>query len=102
MNEKELHGKLIAAARKHPPGEQVPYAFEKRVMSHLHARPTPNVWGLWCRPLWHAALSCVVITVLCGLWAYETRSKPETADNFSQDFEAAVFAPMSEHIEDAW
>jgi hypothetical protein len=102
MNEKELHGKLIAAARKHPPGEQVPYAFEKRVMSHLRAGPKPNVWGLWCRPLWQAALSCVVITVLCGLWSYETRSKTENADNFSQDFEAAVFAPMGEHIEDAW
>src|SRR5580658_861082 len=102
MNENELHAKLIAAARKHPPGDQVPYAFEKRIMSHLAARPAPNVWGLWCRPLWQAAMSCVAITVLCGLWAYGNQSKAEAADNFSQDFEAAVFAPMSEHIEDAW
>jgi hypothetical protein len=102
MNEKELHVKLIAAARKHPPSDQVPFAFEKRIVSHLSARPAPNVWGLWGRPLWQAALSCVAITVLCGLWAYGARSNMEAADNFSQDFEAAVFAPMSEHIEDAW
>ena len=102
MNEKKLHGKLIAAARRHPPSDAVPYAFEKRIVSLLSARPAPNVWGLWCRPLWQAALSCVAITVLCGLWAYGNRPKTEAADNFSQDFEAAVFAPMSEHIEDAW
>ena len=102
MNENELYAKLMAAARKHPPGEEVPYAFEKRILSHLSARPAPNVWGLWCRPLWQAALSCVAITALCGLWAYGARPNPEPADNFSQDFEAAVFAPMSEHIEDAW
>jgi hypothetical protein len=102
MNLNELHAKLIAAARKHPPGEQVPYAFEKRIMSHLCERPAPNVWALWGRPLWHAAISCVVITVLCGLWAYGNRPKPDDAGNFSQDFEAAVLAPMSEQFEDAW
>jgi hypothetical protein len=102
MNEKELHAKLIAAARKYPPGEQVPYAFEKRIMSRLSALPAPNVWSLWGRPLWQAALSCVVITVLCWLSAYGRLWHVEAADNFSQDFEAAVFAPVSEHIEDAW
>ena len=102
MNVNELRAKLIAAARKHPPGEQVPYAFEQRIMSHLSSRPAPNVWALWCRPLWQAALSCIAITALCGLWAYSTRPKPDNADNFSQEFEAAVFAPMGEHVEDSW
>ena len=102
MNVNELHAKLIAAARKHPPSEQIPYAFEKRILSHLSDRPAPNIWALWCRPLWQAALSCVAITVVCGLWAYGSQPKPDTADTFSQDFAAAVFAPMGEHIEDAW
>jgi hypothetical protein len=102
MNVHKLHAKLIAAARKHPPGEQVPYAFEKRILSHLAALPAPNVWALWCRPLWRAAISCVAITVLCGVWACARRSHTVEAGNFSQDFEAAVFAPMSEHIEDSW
>jgi hypothetical protein len=102
MNIPELHAKLIAAARKHPPGEHVPYAFEKRILSLLAAVPAPNFWALWSRPLWRAALSCVAITVLCGVWAYSRRPSTDEAGNFYQDFEAAVFAPMSEHIEDAW
>ncbi len=103
MNVNELHAKLIAAARKNPPGEQVPYAFEKRIMSRLDARPAPNVWALWGGPLWRAALSCVAITVLCGLWSFAGhRATDEGSNSFSQDFEAAVFAPLNEHLEDAW
>jgi hypothetical protein len=102
MKLNELHAKLIAAARKHPPSQQVPYAFEKRILSRLSARPAPNVWALWCRPLWQAALSCVAITALCGLWAYRHVPSTDATDNFSQDFEAAVFAPIGEHVEDAW
>lgn len=102
MNLNELHAKLIAAARKHPSGDHVPYAFEKRILSRLAVAPAPNVWALWGRPLWHAAISCVAVTVLCGVWAYGHRPGLDASDSFSQDFEAAVFAPMGEHIEDAW
>jgi hypothetical protein len=102
MNVNELHAKLISAARKHPPGEGVPYAFEKRILSHIATSPTANVWALWCRPLWHAAISCLALTFLCCLWAYSSHPRTDSADNFSQAFEAAVFAPLSDHIEDAW
>jgi hypothetical protein len=102
MNVDELHAKLIAAARKHPPSEHVPLAFEKRVLSQLAARSAPNVWALWCRPLWQGAIFCAVLTLACGLWMNGSASKPESADDFSQAFEAAVYAPVSEHIEDAW
>jgi hypothetical protein len=102
MNVNELHDKLIAAARKSRPGEQVPYAFEKRILSRLAGNPAPNLWALWGRPLWQAALSCVAITLLCGLWAYTNPAGVDSPDNFSLDFAAAVFAPMGEHIEDAW
>jgi hypothetical protein len=102
MNVNELHAKLIAVARKNPPGDRVPYAFEKRIMSHLGAASPPNPWALWGRSLWRAAVSCVAITVLCGLWSYTSGRGTENADNFSQDFEAAVFAPVNEQFEDAW
>jgi hypothetical protein len=102
MNVNELHAKLIAAARKNPPGENVPYAFEKRILSRLSAQAAPNIWALWGRPLWQAAISCVAITILCGLWAYGSRPKTDSVESFSQEFEATVFAPMSAHIEDAW
>jgi hypothetical protein len=103
MNLNELHDKLIAAARKNPPAAHVPYAFEKRIMSRVAASLAPSVWSLWGRPLWHAALSCVAITVLCGLWTFAAPRGPETSTgSFSQDFEAAVFAPFNEHLEDGW
>ncbi|HEY3913762.1 MAG TPA: hypothetical protein VGN61_04675 [Verrucomicrobiae bacterium] len=102
MNQNELHAKLIAAARNNPPSDHVPYAFEKRIMNRLAAVPTPNVWALWSAPLWRAALSCIVITVLCGLWSFSAHRSADNTDNFSQDFEAAVVAPVSQHLEDAW
>jgi anti-sigma-K factor RskA len=102
MNEKELRAKLIAAAKNNPPSNQVPYAFEKRIMNRVAARPVPNVWTLWGGPLWRAALSCVAITALCGLWSFGTHRKAQNAENFSRDFEAAVFAPLNQHLEDAW
>ena len=102
MNEKELGAKLIAAARNNPPSAHVPYAFEKRIMSRVAAGPASNVWALWGGPLWRAAISCVAITILCGVWSFATHQKTENAESFSQDFEAAVFAPLSQHLEDAW
>jgi hypothetical protein len=101
MNENELRAKLISAARNNPPSDHVPYAFEKRIMSRL-GEAAPNVWAIWAGPLWRAAISCVAITILCGVWSLATHPKKDNSDNFSQDFEAAVFAPVSQHLEDAW
>ena len=99
----KLQAKLIAVARKNPPTDGVPYAFEQRIMSRLAARLAPNVWALWGWPLWRAALSCVAITVICGVWSLSALHAPEAGSaSFSQEFEAAVFAPFNEHLEDAW
>jgi hypothetical protein len=102
MNVNELHAKLIAVARKNPPADHVPCAFEKRILSRLRAASPPNSWALWGRPLWYAAFSCVAITLLCGLWSYASGPKADNADNFSQDFEAVVLAPVNQQLEDAW
>jgi hypothetical protein len=42
MNIAELKKKLIAAARANVPGDQVPYAFEKRVSALLASRVAPQ------------------------------------------------------------
>ena len=47
MNLAELERKLIAAARANPPSDRVPYAFEKRIMARLAARPVVDGWALW-------------------------------------------------------
>jgi len=102
MNLNELHAKLIAVARKNPPGDHVPYAFEKRIMRRLAAVAPLNSWALWGGPLWRAAVSCVAITVLCGVWSFAASRQADSQESFSQAFEAAVFAPPSQHAEDAW
>jgi hypothetical protein len=102
MNLNQLHERLIAVARENPPGGHVPHAFEKRIMSQLAAVAPPNPWALWGGPLWRAAVSCVAITVLCGLWSLAANRQADSAESFSQAFEAAVVAPPSQHAEDAW
>lgn len=104
MNLSELQTKLIGAARKQPPGDHVPYAFEKRIMARIAAASPVNLWALWGRPLWRAALSCVAITVLCGVWSL-TSAPPagrDASNTFSQDLEHTVFASLNQHVEDAW
>ena len=102
MNENKLHDKLIAAARRNPPSDHVPYTFEKRIMRQISSLAPPSVWALWGVPLWRAALLCVAITVLCGVWSLASHRSLDSAETFSQDFEAAVFAPVNQHLEDAW
>ena len=102
MNTSDLQTKLIEAARKEPPLDQVPYAFEKRITARLAGLAPLNSWALWGRPLWRAALSCVAITLLCGIWSMTTAPKGDNSDSFAQAFERAVFASADQHAEDVW
>jgi hypothetical protein len=102
MNPSDLQAKLIEAARKEPLQDQVPYAFEKRIMACLASLSPLNSWALWGRPLWRAALSCVAITLLCGIWSLASAPKGDNSDSFAQAFERAVFASSDQHLEDIW
>ena len=100
MNISELETALIKAVRNQPPDAHVPYAFEKRIMARLTSLPaTP--WFACGRSLLRAALACMVITLLCGLWSFST-VKQNNADTFSQTFEGAVYADLDQHVEEAW
>ena len=99
MNLLELQKKLIAAARANPPGDRVPYAFEKRVTALLASRVAPQNLDLWVRGLWRAAVSCVAIAVLCGAWAFFTPSaatSATTTDDLSQNFETTLLASVDQ------
>jgi hypothetical protein len=102
MNPSDLQSKLIEAARGEPPQDQVPYAFEKRIMARLAGLSPLNSWALWGRPLWRAAISCMAITLLCGIWSIAHAPKGGNADSFAQAFERAVFASSDQHLEDIW
>jgi hypothetical protein len=98
MNLVELQNKLIAAARANVPGDQVPYAFEKRVTALLAARVAPDNMALWVHGLWRAAVSCVAISMLCGAWAiFNPATAAATAsDDLSQNFETTLLASVDQ------
>lgn len=97
MNLAELQRKLIAAARANKPGDQVPYAFEKRVTALLAARVAPDNLALWVRGLWRAAVSCVAITLLFGAWAaLNPAVSNTTADDLSQNLVSTLLASVDQ------
>jgi len=96
MNVVELQQKLIAAARANVPGDQVPYAFEKRVTALLASRVAPQNLDLWVRGLWRAAVSCVGVAVLCGAWSLLPLNNTPNSTDLSQDFENTLLASVDQ------
>jgi hypothetical protein len=97
MNLVELHNKLIAAARSNVPGDQVPYAFEKRVTALLASRVAAEKMNLWVHGLWRAAVSCVAITVMLGAWAVLNPATTNTTSaDLSQNFESTLLASVDQ------
>ncbi|MGO9001469.1 MAG: hypothetical protein ACLQHM_05825 [Limisphaerales bacterium] len=97
MNIAELQKKLLAAARANPPGDRVPYAFEKRVVALLAARTAVDPLALWVRGLWRAAVSCVAIALLLGAWAFFNPAASSKTDDLSQNFENTLLASVDQN-----
>src|SRR5664279_4475457 len=98
MNHAELERKLIAAARANPPSDRVPYAFEKRIMARLAARPLADGWELWGRALWRAAAPCVAIMLLLGAWSFFTPQTSSSATDLSQQLEQTLLAAVDQDL----
>ncbi len=97
MNLAELQKKLIAAARTNVPGDQVPYAFEKRVTALLASRVAAENLNLWVRGLWRAAISCVAVALLLGAWALlNPAATATTTEDLSQNFESTLLASVGQ------
>src|SRR5271166_2414530 len=98
MDLAELQKKLIAAARATVPGDDVPYAFEKRVAALLASRAAPQNLDGWVRGFWRAAVSCVAVALLCGAWSLLTPtiapSAATASTDLSQDFENTLLASV--------
>ena len=107
MNLEQLQQKLIATARANPPGEHVPYAFEKRIMARIAATTATDVWALWSRVLWRAAAPCVALALLLGVFHFVTPGgESGTAtiagiEDLSQHFEQTLLAGVNES-EEVW
>src|SRR5512139_3555833 len=102
MNLDDLQEKLLAAARAHPPGDAVPYAFEKRILARLTHRPVTDMAAWWVRGLWRADASCACICVLLGAWTLLSPSLPGAEDELAQQFENTVFAAVDQDTDNSW
>ncbi len=100
MKLENLQQKLIAAARKNPPNDHVPFAFEKRIMARLAGATIPDGWILWSRALWRAAVPCLMLVVFASLWS--SRSINSDAVEFSMQFEDTVLAELNQNLENSW
>ena len=96
MNLAKLEQKLVAVARANPPSDQVPYAFEKRIMARLAAGPALDDWALWARALWRAATPCVAIMLLLGAWSFFTPSRSASMGDLSQQLEQTLLAAVDQ------
>jgi hypothetical protein len=102
MNSEKLERKLLAAARAAAPSDRVPYAFEKRVMARLLARPSLDSVALWARALWRAAVPCVAISFLLGFWAVLPPGQGSNSEpSISQDLDNAVYAAVEQQLGEA-
>ena len=102
MNLNELHHKLIAAARTHPPADRVPFAFEQRILARLTQRAADEPWAWWVRGLWRGAVSCVAISLLLGAWTLLSPVSAGSTEEFAQQFENTVFAAVDHASDTAW
>jgi hypothetical protein len=96
MNLADLHKNLISAARRNPPGDRVPYAFEQRVMARLKSVTPLDEWALWARALWCGAGICAVITLALCLTSLIPGGEIDAVASFSQDLEQTILASPDE------
>lgn len=96
MQPESLRRKLIAAARAHPPGDDVPFAFEQRIMARLRALPEPDPLTHWVAGLWRAAVPCVAVMLFfCAInFLYAPAVIP--AENPGDDLETVLTQPFHE------
>ena len=104
MNLENLRTRLIAAARGMPSRDNVPYAFEKRIMARLSGplpgSGTEDPWSLWAKGLWKGAVACAAITavsIVLSVWAL-----PSPTDNSEEaPFEVVVLAG-ADQLTESW
>ena len=94
MDNTQLIRKLFAAARLRRPSDQVPLAFEKRIMARLPLGPLVDTWSQWSRALWHAAAPCVGLALLLAAWAWFAPGPTSPNSDLYQDLESTILAAV--------
>jgi len=99
MNVVDLEKKLIQVARQDKPSNNVPYAFEKRIMTFLRPLPTPDCWGLWAGALWRAAVPCLLLMMVLTVWSVVPSSNSSYSTNVPQEMDNTVLAAIDQVAE---
>lgn len=97
-----LQAKLLRAARANPPSEGVPYAFEQRIMARLRRAKPEDTWAFWSHALWRAALVCLLVTLVSGVWSVWSGAQQSSQTDFSQEFEHAIVVAAESQLEESW
>lgn len=101
MNADKLQQKLVEAARTTVVSDQVPHAFEKRIMARLKDAVSVDPWAVWSRSLWRSALACLAVAAVVGVWGFRPVPQPEPADLAAQ-LESSIYASAAVGIEELW
>jgi hypothetical protein len=92
-----LH-QFAKATRNIPDLENMPYAFEKRIMHRLRMLHVQEVPIALARIMWRAAFSCLAIALVTV--AAITFAGSSSGELFASDLERTVLAPVD--VEDTW
>jgi hypothetical protein len=92
MDLEKLQLKLMTVAKAHPPSDQVPYAFEKRIMARLTAPVKVDEWALCGRWLWRAVTPCMSLMVGLGVWVLATMHTEPESQNLEQAIENTLLS----------
>jgi len=99
MNMAELQKKLLASARANPPNDDVPFAFEQRIMAQLPAIPAFEILATWNRTLWQAAAPCVAVMLLLGAWTRFAQPTDSSRETLAADLESSLYLPFDNSAE---
>ncbi len=100
MSLADLEKRLLDAARRTPPSDAVPYAFEKRVMARVAGRRLDH-WAEWTRGLWRAVAPCLGVLLLLGFVSARQTLPRVPERSLDSDLERVVFAAV-EDVGDTW
>ena len=99
MNVTELQKKLLASARANSPSDDVPYAFEQRIMAQLPPKPAFDILASWNRTVWQAAAPCVAVMLLLGAWTRFAQHSDSSRETLATDLESSLYLPFDNSTE---
>ncbi len=94
MNADKLVDALLAAARAHPPRDDAPDDFARRIIARVSQQPAPRIRPAWSPTLWQAAAPCLGLMLLLTVWSALADYYLDPDPLLDAHLENAVFAAL--------